>query len=328
MSSGSPCSPTPGSTCAPTPAGDRGDLVDFLDTVLAAGVDIVQLREKGVEARGEIAALREVFAGRHRAPPRPAVERQRPGRHRPREHQDVLHLGQDDLPVAADRDILGDDVLIGRSTHAEAEVDAATTEAGVDYFCVGPTWPRATSPGRPAPGLPLLRHAHDTGTRPAVVRHRRHRPGSTSRSVVANGARRAVVVRAVTDAGDRRPRPYGRCAPRWSRREEAVAYVAVLAGCVAATAPLEAALGARVYRQPPALAGRARGTGGRGRRVGRRRHPGRAGGTSTPSRPPGWCCRATFRSKRRCSSSSSRPARCSPWKPSATGDRSWPIGDE
>ena len=178
---------------------DRGDLVDFLDTVLAAGVDIVQLREKGLEAREEI-ALCEVFADaarRHgklwsvndRADIAHVVG------------PDVLHLGQDDLPVAAARDILGDDVLIGRSTHAEAEVDTATTEAGVDYFCVGPTWPTPTKPGRPAPGLPLLRHARDTGT---------ERPWfaiggidlCTVESVVANGAGRAVVVRAITDADD------------------------------------------------------------------------------------------------------------------------------
>jgi thiamine-phosphate pyrophosphorylase len=178
---------------------DRGDLVEFLDAVLGNGVDIVQLREKDLEARKEIelAAVFAEAAARHgalfsindRADVAAVVQ------------PDVLHLGQDDLPVAAARDILGDDVLIGRSTHAAAEVDLAAVDDGVDYFCVGPTWPTPTKPGRPAPGLPLLAHAAATGT---------SRPwfaiggidGSTVDQVLAAGARRVVVVRALTEADD------------------------------------------------------------------------------------------------------------------------------
>lgn len=178
---------------------DRGDLEAFLDAVLAGGVDAVQLREKGLEAREEI-ALCEVFADaarRHgalfsvndRADVAYVV--------RP----DILHLGQDDLPVTAAREILGDDVIIGRSTHAAAEVDAAAVEVGVDYFCVGPTWPTPTKPGRPAPGLSLLSHAASVGT---------DRPWfaiggidlGNLEQVLAAGARRVVVVRAITDADD------------------------------------------------------------------------------------------------------------------------------
>jgi thiamine-phosphate pyrophosphorylase len=178
---------------------DRGDLVEFLDAVLANGVDIVQLREKNLEARQEIelAAVFADAAARHgalfsindRADVAAVV--------RP----DILHLGQDDLPVAAARDILDDDVVIGRSTHAEAEVDEAAVAGGVDYFCVGPTWPTPTKPGRPAPGLPLLAHAASSGT---------SRPwfaiggidATTLDQVLAAGARRVVVVRALTAAED------------------------------------------------------------------------------------------------------------------------------
>jgi thiamine-phosphate pyrophosphorylase len=177
----------------------QGDLPDFLDAVLASGVDIVQLREKGVEAREEI-ALAEVFADaaeRHgalfavndRADVAYAV--------RP----DVLHLGQDDLPVAVARDLLGDDVVIGRSTHAAAEVDAAREQPGVDYFCAGPTWPTPTKPGRPAPGVPLLRHAAAVvGDRPwfAIGGIDHH----TLDEVLEAGATRVVVVRAITEAAD------------------------------------------------------------------------------------------------------------------------------
>jgi thiamine-phosphate pyrophosphorylase len=135
----------------------QGDLEQFLDAVLAAGVDVVQLREKGLDAREEI-ELAEVFvaaARRHgtmfsvndRADVAWVV--------RP----DILHLGQDDLPVPAARAIVGDGVLIGRSTHAPHEVDMAAASKDVDYFCVGPVWPTPTKPGRAAPGLSLLGHA-------------------------------------------------------------------------------------------------------------------------------------------------------------------------
>jgi thiamine-phosphate pyrophosphorylase len=177
----------------------QGDLAEFLDAVLAGGVDVVQLREKGLEAREEI-ALAEVFAAaasRHgalfavndRADVAYAVT------------PDILHLGQDDLPVAVARDLLGDAVLIGRSTHAEAEVEMAATQDGVDYFCIGPTWPTPTKPGRPAPGLPLLEYAARLGNdRPwfaiGGIDER------TLDQVLAAGATRVVVVRAITDADD------------------------------------------------------------------------------------------------------------------------------
>ncbi|MFD1497179.1 thiamine phosphate synthase [Streptosporangium lutulentum] len=178
---------------------DRGDLADFLDAALAGGVDIVQLREKGLEAREELELL-EVFreaCDRHgtllavndRADIAYAV--------RP----DVLHLGQDDLPVPIVRDMLGDDILIGRSTHAPEEASAAAVEAGVDYFCCGPIWPTPTKPGRSAPGPGLLRHAAALGA---------DRPWfgiggidlTNLEEVISYGVRRVVVVRAITEADD------------------------------------------------------------------------------------------------------------------------------
>jgi thiamine-phosphate pyrophosphorylase len=181
---------------------DRGDLAEFADAALAGGVDIIQLRDKGapeLEARQELAAL-EVLAeacARHgallsvndRADIALAA-----GAH-------VLHLGQDDLPVPIARRIVGDEMVVGRSTHAVAEADSAAAEPGVDYFCVGPCWPTPTKPGRPAPGLDLVRHAAQA-----------ERPwfaiggidAGRLAEVLAAGARRVVVVRAITEAEDPR----------------------------------------------------------------------------------------------------------------------------
>lgn len=177
----------------------QGDLAEFADTVLAGGVDMIQFRQKGLEARAELAALEiladaaarhgALFAVNDRADIAVAAG------------ADILHLGQDDLPVDIARSIVGDDMLIGRSTHSVDQALAAAVEPGVDYFCTGPCWPTPTKPGRAAPGLPLVAHAAGLGTR---------RPwfaiggidGARLDAVLAAGATRVVVVRAITDAPD------------------------------------------------------------------------------------------------------------------------------
>ncbi|MFJ9723508.1 thiamine phosphate synthase [Streptomyces sp. NPDC101209] len=177
----------------------QGDLPEFLDAVLAGGVDIVQLRDKGMEAAEELEHL-QVFAeacARHGR--LLAVNDRADVAHAAA--ADVLHLGQGDLPVPAARAILGEDVLIGRSTHAEAEAEAAAVQEGVDYFCTGPCWPTPTKPGRHAPGLGLVRHTAALDT---------DRPWfaiggidlANLDEVIEAGARRVVVVRAITEADD------------------------------------------------------------------------------------------------------------------------------
>jgi thiamine-phosphate pyrophosphorylase len=176
-----------------------GDLAAFLDAVLGGGVDIVQLREKGLEA-GEELALLEVFGAacrRHgallavndRADVALAAG------------ADVLHLGQDDLPVPVARRILGPGPVIGRSSHSPAQAFAAAKEGAVDYFCAGPVWATPTKPGRPGTGLSLVSRVASLGvSRPWFA------IGGIGLSelddVLAAGATRVVVVRAITEAAD------------------------------------------------------------------------------------------------------------------------------
>jgi thiamine-phosphate pyrophosphorylase len=177
----------------------QADLPQFLDAVLGAGVDIVQLREKGLEAAEELALL-ETFAQACRRHGRLLAVNDRAdvalaaG-------ADVLHLGQDDLPVPAARRILGPGPLIGRSSHSPAQAGAAAAEPDVDYFCTGPLWTTPTKPGRPATGLELIEHtARQQPARPwfAIGGISLDRLGD----VLAAGATRVVVVRAITEAGD------------------------------------------------------------------------------------------------------------------------------
>ena len=185
---------------------DRGDLLDFLDAALNGGVDIVQLRDKGsagearfgpLEASAELdilAGMREIV-DRHGA----LLAVNDRADIAVTAGADVLHLGQDDLPVAAARAVVGTDMLIGRSTHDASQADAAATADGVDYFCVGPCWPTPTKPGRSAPGLPLVEHVRE------VVRPWFAIGGIDAArlpEVLEAGATRVVVVRAITAADD------------------------------------------------------------------------------------------------------------------------------
>ncbi|MFJ4780868.1 thiamine phosphate synthase [Streptomyces sp. NPDC088762] len=177
----------------------QDDLPEFLDAVLAGGVDIIQLRDKGMEAGEELEHLQVFAEAARRHGKLLAVNDRADVAHAI--GSDVLHLGQGDIPVPAARAILGEQVLIGRSCHAEAEVDAAVAEPGVDYFCTGPCWPTPTKPGRYAPGLGLVRYAASL---------EQDRPwfaiggidATNLDEVLDAGATRVVVVRALTEASD------------------------------------------------------------------------------------------------------------------------------
>ncbi|OBJ00739.1 thiamine-phosphate diphosphorylase [Mycobacterium sp. 1482292.6] len=188
---------------------ERGDLAEFADAALAGGVDIIQLRDKGsageqrfgpLEAREELAACQVLAAAARRHGALFAVnDRADIAR---AAGADVLHLGQGDLPLAIARDIVGPDVLLGSSTHS-ADQAAAAARSEADYFCVGPCWPTPTKPDRAAPGLPLVKVAAGLGTdKPWFAIggiDERRLP-----EVLDAGARRIVVVRAITAAAEPR----------------------------------------------------------------------------------------------------------------------------
>lgn len=177
----------------------QGDLPRFLDAVLSNGVDIVQLRQKGLEAGQELRYL-DVFRTACEAHGALLAVNDRADVARVA-GADVLHLGQDDLPAGQARQIIGPEPLIGLSSHAESETLAASAEPAADYFCTGPVWPTPTKPGRPAPGLDLVRYAAGLGTgRPwfAIGGIDEQNLGQ----VLDAGASRIVVVRVLTEAGD------------------------------------------------------------------------------------------------------------------------------
>jgi thiamine-phosphate pyrophosphorylase len=175
------------------------DLAAFADTVLDAGVDVIQLRHKGIEAADELAALAVLRAACDRHGGLLAVNDRADVAVLAR--ADVLHLGQRDLSPAQARTLVGPDVILGRSTHALDQAAAADADPDVDYFCAGPVWATPTKPGRTAVGVEYLRAvAASTPATPWFAIGGIDPP--TVDAVVAAGARRVVVVRAVTGASD------------------------------------------------------------------------------------------------------------------------------
>ena len=175
----------------------RRPLGDAVPELAAAGVDIIQVREKSMEA-GELLQLGEPIAEACREAGIPLIVNDRP---------DValaldagVHLGQRDLPVAIARRILGG-VIVGVSTHAPAEIDdAVEAPEPIDYIAVGPVYETPTKPGRPGVGLDLVRYAAGSATIPwfAIGGIDATNVGD----VVEAGARRVAVVRAVTESPD------------------------------------------------------------------------------------------------------------------------------
>src|SRR5438874_861248 len=135
---------------------DRPDLAQFLEACIAGGVDVVQLRDKLLEARPLLRRARlACLVCRDLGVPfilndRPDLALE--------VGADGVHLGQDDAPPSLARKVLGPGAIVGLSTHATAELDSAQREP-VDYVSAGPVAPTPTKPGRPGTGLDYLRYA-------------------------------------------------------------------------------------------------------------------------------------------------------------------------
>lgn len=176
---------------------DRPDLEDFLRACIAGGVDMVQLRDKDCDARrllARSAVVRDVCAGAGV----PFILNDRPDLALASGAAGV-HVGQDDAPPSLARRILGPEALVGYSTHAPNELDAAGGEP-VDYVSTGPVEATPTKPGRPGTGLEYLRYAAENCRHPFFVTG--GVTPDTVRPMLDAGARRFVVVRHLTQSGN------------------------------------------------------------------------------------------------------------------------------
>jgi thiamine-phosphate diphosphorylase len=175
-----------------------GHLVDLVPELAAAGVDLIQLREKEMEA-GDLLRLGAPILAACREARIPFIVNDRPdvalvlG-------ADGVHVGQNDLPPSAARRMLPAGI-VGLSTHSIEQVDAvASVGRYLDYAAVGPVNATPTKPGRPGTGLSLVEHAAKILTLPWFVTG--GMAEDTLEPVLGAGGRRIVVVRAITEAGD------------------------------------------------------------------------------------------------------------------------------
>jgi len=179
--------------CDASPGGR--ELPDVLSAAITGGVNIVQLRDHrssdeeltafAVTARELCERLGALLIVNDR----PLVAREASAH--------GVHVGQEDMPVAEVRELVGPEVLIGLSTHTPAEIDDAV---GADYLGVGPIYETPTKPGRPAVGLELVRYAAAHARAPFFA------IGGLNAGNVADvlnaGARRVAILRAIADAED------------------------------------------------------------------------------------------------------------------------------
>jgi thiamine-phosphate pyrophosphorylase len=176
-----------------------GPLDRVARAALEGGADVLQLREKSMPDRALAALAGRLCRLAHRRGALFLVN----------DRADVaaacgadgVHLGADDLSIAAARRLLGPTALVGATSHALREARAAAA-AGADYVSVGPVYPTATKPSLAAAGLRYVRQAARSldgpwfaigGIAPANVRQ-----------VLRAGARRIAVCAAVIGARDPR----------------------------------------------------------------------------------------------------------------------------
>jgi thiamine-phosphate pyrophosphorylase len=176
---------------------DRGGMERALEGALAGGVDLFQLRDKDatddelLDAAATARSLCEAAGALFLLNDRPDLAAA--------SGADGVHVGQDDMPVDRARKVVGDDALVGLSTHSMQQAQAGC-RSGADYIAVGPVHATPTKEGRPAIGVEPIKYAAAHVSVPwfAIGGLDAGNVGA----VVKAGARRIVVVRAIAEAGD------------------------------------------------------------------------------------------------------------------------------
>lgn len=178
---------------------DRDDLIPFVSECIEGGVDVLQLREKNATAK-RIVELARLVGDVCRSLDVPFILNDRPDLAL-EAGADGVHVGQEDVSAQLARRLMGEDAIVGLSTHAPEEV-LASVEEPVEYVSAGPVVPTPTKPGRAGTGIEYLRLAVAEARRPVFV------TGGVSPETIPEladaGARHFVVVRYLTEADNPR----------------------------------------------------------------------------------------------------------------------------
>jgi thiamine-phosphate pyrophosphorylase len=179
---------------------DRPDLSTFVEQCITGGVDVVQLRDKHLPDTSllERAALLQQICAEHGVP---FILNDRPDL-AAAIGADGVHVGQEDMAPSDARALLGEEAIIGLSTHGAGDLHAAVGDPSVDYISAGPVSPTPTKPGRPGTGLGYVGQAVNSA--PWTVWVTGGVDPATAPAIAAAGARHFVVVRWLTQASDPR----------------------------------------------------------------------------------------------------------------------------
>lgn len=175
----------------------RTDVVTAAEAALRGGVRFFQYRNKSGSRRATYDAALRLVGVLRRAGALFIVN----------DHTDIamavdadgVHLGQDDLPLAQARKLLGAERIIGLSTHSVDQARAAQT-AGADYIGFGPVFPTATKDAGPLQGVTALRQVSETVTVPIIAIG--GITDDTLQEVIRAGADGAAVISAILNASD------------------------------------------------------------------------------------------------------------------------------
>lgn len=179
---------------------EQADLAAFADACFAGGVDLMQLRDPSADHDQLLTALTAMRKVALHYQGLVAVYGSGPLAQE--FGADVLHLPERGIPAAEARGYLHEWALVGRSCHSRGQVDAALADPNVNYLNVGPVFGGLTQDG----GLDLVRHAAEVAPPGDVASKPWFAVGGitagTLDQVLAAGARRISVSRAITSASD------------------------------------------------------------------------------------------------------------------------------
>ncbi len=176
---------------------EPGNVAAITRALVDGGADIVQLRAKKLAER-DVERLARIMHPVTREAGVPLIINDHP-RIAAGIGAEGVHVGQDDDAIASARAVVGQGIIVGKSTHSLAQATAAQTE-GADYIGFGPLYPTGTKPDYKAIGLQDIEAVHQQVNLPVFciggVNPARLAP------VLAAGARRVVVVSAFLLADD------------------------------------------------------------------------------------------------------------------------------
>lgn len=178
---------------------DADDLVRVTREMILGGIDVIQLRAKG-HSTEEITRWSRELLPICRDGNVPFIVNDSP-EIAAEVGADGVHVGQDDAPMDEVRSIVGDQMLVGRSTHSVEQAANAAADSRTDYIGFGPLFSTPTKPTYRPIGTEEIREVHERHPDLPIFCI-----GGIKREnledVVAAGAKRAVIVSGILQAGD------------------------------------------------------------------------------------------------------------------------------